>query len=86
MFGFGGFKFINHYTVFLLLNGLVVLIIAAIGATPLSKNIAVKLMDKIKDRVALSTITENVVLVAIFMLCIFYLVAGSYNPFLYFRF
>lgn len=86
MFGFGNFKFVNQFTVYLLLNGIVVLIIAAIGATPLSKNIAVKFMDKIKEKEVLSTVVENVVLIAIFLICIFYLVAGSYNPFLYFRF
>lgn len=86
MFGFGGFAFINKYTVFLLLNGMAVIIIAVLGATPAPKNVAVKIMNKIDEKVVLSTITENVVLAAIFMICIFYLVAGSYNPFLYFRF
>ena len=68
------------------MNNIVIILIAMIGCTMVPKLMAEKVMDKIKNKQLLSALTENVVLVAIFMICVFYLVAGSYNPFLYFRF
>lgn len=86
MFGFGGFSICNDYTLYLLMNSIAVIIIAVVGSTPLPKLIADKIMMKINSKEILSAIVENIVLVIIFMICLFYLVAGSYNPFLYFRF
>ena len=86
MFGLGDFGLCNDYTIYLLVNNIVIILIAMIGCTMVPKLMAEKVMDKIKNKQLLSALTENVVLVAIFMICVFYLVAGSYNPFLYFRF
>ena len=86
MFGFGRFSLCNDYTLYLLINSAAVIVIAAIGSTPLPKLIADKILMKINNKEILSAIAENIVLVIVFMICLFYLVAGSYNPFLYFRF
>ncbi|MDE6208979.1 MAG: MBOAT family protein [Lachnospiraceae bacterium] len=86
MFGFGGFSLCNDYTLYLLINSAAVIVIAAVGSTPLPKLIADKILMKINSKEILSAIAENIVLVIVFMICLFYLVAGSYNPFLYFRF
>lgn len=62
-----------------------VMIIAAIGATPAVKSIINKIAKYKKGRLVLS-ILEPVVHVALLLLITGYLVDGSFNPFLYFRF
>lgn len=62
-----------------------ILVLAAVGATPLPK----KLTEKIKNTKAgniFFTIASPVFAAVIIILCTAYLVDGSFNPFLYFRF
>ena len=63
----------------------VVLLLAVLGATPLPKRLLARLR---KNRVCgvLLDVLEPVVLVALLALCTAYLIDGSFNPFLYFRF
>ena len=63
----------------------VVLLLAVLGATPLPKRLLVRLR---KNRVCgvLLDVLEPIVLVALLALCTAYLIDGSFNPFLYFRF
>lgn len=61
------------------------LIIAAIGATPLPKRIKAKL-EATRIGWAVITIAEPVALAALLCVCTAYLIDGSFNPFLYFRF
>ena len=61
------------------------LIIAAIGATPLPKRIKAKL-EATRVGGAITAIAEPVALAALLCLCTAYLIDGSFNPFLYFRF
>ena len=63
----------------------VVLLLAVLGATPLPKRLLARLR---KDRVCgvLLDVLEPIVLVALLALCTAYLIDGSFNPFLYFRF
>ena len=63
----------------------VTLIIAAIGATPLPKRIKAKL-EATRAGGAIMTIAEPVALAALLCVCTAYLIDGSFNPFLYFRF
>ena len=78
MFGAGNYPLISAETVFYLKNYCFVLILALIGATPVPK----WLITKAKFSLWL----EPVVLVALLIIVTAYLVDGSFNPFLYFRF
>ena len=85
MFGFGGLPFISHEFVYYLRSYAVILIIGAVGATPLAAKTAAKLRDNRKCAKWLN-IAEPVCLLALLLVSTAYLVDGSFNPFLYFRF
>lgn len=85
MFGVGGVPMISAEAVYYFKSNLVVLLIAGVGATPLCKNIIAKICDKKAGTLAVE-ILEPVVLVVLMLLCTAFLVDGSFNPFLYFRF
>lgn len=78
MFGAGSYPLISSEAIFYLKDYCLVLILALIGATPIPKNIA----SKIK---AIQWF-EPIALVALLAISTAYLVDGSFNPFLYFRF
>ncbi len=78
MFGAGNIPVISAETLYYLRSYIVVFIVAMIGATPLPKN----LVNKAK----FTKYLEPVVLVVLLAVCTAYLVDGSFNPFLYFRF
>ena len=78
MFGAGGYPFISQETVFYLKNFGFVLIIALIGSTPIPKMLA----EKFKG----TKYFETAFILALFVVVTAYLVDGSFNPFLYFRF
>ena len=58
---------------------------AVIGATPLPKNAAGKLCSGRRSRKFMAVL-EPLFLLLILIVCTAYLVDGSFNPFLYFRF
>ena len=58
----------------------VILVIACIGSTPLMKKLVSKLPEKV------SFALQPVYLIGVFTVCTAFLVDGSFNPFLYFRF
>ena len=78
MFGGAGVPLVSPEALFHLRNYAVIFVIAIIGATPLPK-LAVK-------KVKFLEYLEPVVLVLLLAVCTAYLVDGSFNPFLYFRF
>lgn len=78
MFGGGDLPFISAETLYYLRSYIVVLAVAMVGATPLVKNIA--------NRSKALSYIEPVVLLVLLLVCTAYLVDGSFNPFLYFRF
>lgn len=84
---FGGKEslFINQYTIYVLRNNIVILLIAIIGSTPLLKSIVNKLKSKPNTN-KIVNLLEPVVIIAILFITTAYLVDNSYNPFLYFRF
>lgn len=75
----------NTEALYYLRSYTVPLIIAAIGATPLPKRIKAKL-EATRVGGAITAIAEPVALAALLCLCTAYLIDGSFNPFLYFRF
>ena len=77
MAGLSGAPFLNGQTVYYLRNYLPLLVIAAMGSTPL----AADLYSRITSRML-----RLLVLILGLLLCTAYVVASTYNPFLYFRF
>ena len=78
MFGLGGLPLLNTETIYYLQNYALVLVMAVIGATPAVKNVVIR-DEKLK-------VLEPVVLLVLMILITAYLIDGSFNPFLYFRF
>ncbi len=85
MFGAGGYSLISAEFLYYLRSYGVVLILAMIGATPLPQ--------KLWNRVSATSVGGNVMILveplaisALLVVCTAYLIDGSYNPFLYFRF
>ncbi|MBQ3106234.1 MAG: MBOAT family protein [Eggerthellaceae bacterium] len=67
----------------------VVIIMAVVGATPVVKNAACRLEKRLEASPAGTralAALEPLLLAALLLLCTAYLVDGSFNPFLYFRF
>ena len=77
---FGGQPLVTAETVYYLRSYGGVLLLSVIGATPLMKRLTEKLP------VRLVRVLEPVVLAGLLIVCTAYLVDGSFNPFLYFRF
>ena len=77
MFGFGGLPISSPETIYYMKSYLPCLLAAMVGSTPLIKRI----FGKWKG-----TVLEPIALVCIFLLVVAWLVNGSFNPFLYFRF
>ena len=83
--GQGMIPLISSEAVYNLKSFAVVMIVAIIGATPLPKKLAAKFANGEKTK-TVSNICEPVVLMALLLVMTAYLVDGSFNPFLYFRF
>ncbi len=81
MFGFAGVPLVTTQTLYYLRSYSVLFVMSIVGATPLVKNLALKLEDK-----PLGAVLEPILLIAVLLVCTAYLVDGSFNPFLYFRF
>ena len=78
MFGVGDVPLLSTETLYYLRSYALVFVVAAVGSTPLPK----KLVEKAK----FTRFLEPVVLLILLVVCTAYLVDGSFNPFLYFRF
>ena len=78
MFGVGSIPIISAEAIYYLKNFGFIFLLAIIGATPIPK----KIIGKIKVAMYL----EPIVLLALLTIITAYLVDGSFNPFLYFRF
>ncbi len=85
LFGAGDYPLISAETVYYLKSFALLLIIGAVGSTPIVKKATLKLAEgKYTGKVI--NIIEPVVLAGLLILMTAYLVDGSFNPFLYFRF
>lgn len=85
LFGAGALPLISEETLYYMRSFGIVLGAAAIGATPLIKSLALKASSCPKTA-RIVTIAEPVLLMALLLVMTGYLVDGSFNPFLYFRF
>ena len=85
MFGFGGVPLVTAETVYYLRSYGIVLLLGLVGSTPLFRDAANRLSAGERTG-KLTAILEPVVLTGLLLLCTAYLVDGSFNPFLYFRF
>ena len=81
LFGFGGIPFVNSETLYALRSNAMLFILSLVGCTPLVCRCTKKLAGK-----PTAAVLEPVVLIILLVLCTAYLVDGSFNPFLYFRF
>ncbi len=85
MFGAGGLPLAGKESVYYLRSYGILFLAGFIGSTPLLRNTANRLAAS--DRTATAAaLAEPVVLTALLLICTAYLVDGSFNPFLYFRF
>lgn len=85
MFGFGGLEFINTETIYYISSYLVVFLVAIIGAMPIVKDTIMKFKENNATKKVINTI-EPVFQVILLVVITAYLIDGSFNPFLYFRF
>lgn len=85
MFGLTDAPFTNSETVYYLKSYAFIFILAAIASTPLLKNISEKLAVYAPVEKVLITI-KPVVHIVLLLLVTAYLIDGSFNPFIYFRF
>ncbi len=83
MLGMAGAGVVNEESLYLLVSNALLMVIMAIGCTSLPKYLAKKVTKK--DGVGAS-LCMSVYVAVILLLSIAYLVNGTYNPFLYFRF
>lgn len=81
LFKFVSIPLITNENIYYLKSYIIVIILGIIGATPICKNILTH--EKLKK---ILNVLEPIYLLLIFIICTSYIVDGSFNPFLYFRF
>lgn len=85
LFGVGGNAFLGKESIFYLKNYGIIFLISFLGASPIGKRMlqkGIKMVTRKKDTFWL----EFLGIIAMLLLSTAYLVDGSFNPFLYFRF
>lgn len=85
MFGFAEVPVLTGITVYYLRSYGIVFLLAMIGATPIPKMIVNKIMEHKVGNAIIKNV-EPVVMAVLLLVVTAYLVDGSFNPFLYFRF
>ena len=85
MFGAGGLPLVSTEGVYYLKSYAGTFLFAAIGATPLVSN-AISQFGKTRFGAQALTVLQPLVMLALLAACTAFLVDGSFNPFLYFRF
>ncbi len=81
MFGLGGVPLVSTEALYCLRSYTVLFIVGIVGATPLVRNMASRLGES-----AIAAVLRPVIAAALLLVCTAFLVDGSFNPFLYFRF
>ena len=81
MFGFGGVPVVTAETLYYLRSYAVLFVLGFVGATPLVRDTANRLVKR-----KIGAVLEPIVLILLLLVCSGYLVDGSFSPFLYFRF
>jgi alginate O-acetyltransferase complex protein AlgI len=77
---FGGLPLASQEALYCLRSYSLVLAVSVVAATPLPKRLAARIPEKAM------AVLEPLTLTALLLICTAYLVDGSFNPFLYFRF
>jgi alginate O-acetyltransferase complex protein AlgI len=85
LFGAGGIPLVSAEALYQLRSGLVLFAVAIVGATPLPKWMMGRIQTNSTGRKVLNVL-EPVLLMVLLLVITGYLVDGSFNPFLYFRF
>ena len=85
MFGGTGLPVMTDVTIYYLSSYLIIFVIAVIGATPLPKQLFEK-VSATKIGGSVVAVLEPIIMIMILVVATGYLVDGSFNPFLYFRF
>ena len=85
LFGFGGIPTADTASLYYLKSNIVLLVVAVIGATPLPKLLYEKIGLRKYGGKILAVVTPLAALASV-ALCTAYLIDGSFNPFVYFRF
>ncbi|MEG1547668.1 MAG: MBOAT family O-acyltransferase [Clostridia bacterium] len=85
LFGAGGLPAVSFETLYFLRSYAVLLVLALIGATPLLKRVVERINASTWGK-RFMAVAEPVSIVVLLVLVTAYLVDGSFNPFLYFRF
>ena len=85
MFGFAGVPLVTRETLYYLASYGVLFVAGFVGATPIVRDTAKKLSENPKCS-KIVAVLEPVFLLILLLICIAYLVDGSFSPFLYFRF
>ncbi|MBR5410832.1 MAG: MBOAT family protein [Clostridia bacterium] len=80
----GGAGFVSNEALYQLLSYLPLIVICVIASTPLMKKLYEKMTSKCGEGVLLTA--DTVRILGLSALSVAYLISGSYNPFLYFRF
>ena len=81
MFGAGGIPLATTQSLYYLKSYGLLFVVGIVGATPLVRNIAAGI-----SRRKAGEVLRMAVAAALLLICTAYLVDGSFNPFLYFRF
>ena len=81
MFGFGRVPLVTAETLYYLRSYAVLFLLGFVGSTSLVRDTACKL-----EKYRITAVLEPVLMIAALLVCTAYLVDGSFNPFLYFRF
>ena len=85
MFGLAGIPAANTASLYYFRSNLVLLLVAVIGATPLPKRIYEKIGETAVGGRLLAVLTPSAAVASV-AVCTAYLIDGSFNPFVYFRF
>lgn len=80
---FGGLPLVSAESLYYLKSNAVLLLLGILGATPLPKQAAEKISARWEN---VPAVLEPAALLLLLAVCTAYLVDGSFNPFLYFRF
>lgn len=83
LFGIGTAGVVSTVSIHYLKSYLIILLVGIIGSTPLIKKLAEKFENKFPKII---NIAEILLIMALLILCTSYIIDGSFNPFLYFRF
>ena len=85
MFGLAGIPAANTASLYYFRSNLVLLLVAVIGATPIPKRIYEKIGETAVGGRILAVLTPSAAVASV-AVCTAYLIDGSFNPFVYFRF